>query len=297
LNFHIKHIIAFIFVLLIGASLSANVVVEAMITMPFKKSNGLILIDAEVNGHKGSFIFDTGANSILVNSRYFSNASNNKIEQMAFYTFNGQVMGEALDIKSLTLGSLNLTDVEAYRSDLLKLEEITKHKLLGIIGAHLFEADVMHIDNLNNKIEFSPRESINAIANGRFLRSKIIVDNGFTLLPLEIENQYYNFCIDTGSSISVIDSEVLKKHVHLLSSSKAAIKVQDADHQSSNTVYSIDQVQISKLSINELSVAQKDLSDISFAFDNKVHGILSLDQLPIDNIIIDFKSEAIYFSY
>src|SRR5689334_7486253 len=43
---------------------------NARVTLPFKTADNLILIDTALNGKRGLFIFDTGAESTVVNSSF-----------------------------------------------------------------------------------------------------------------------------------------------------------------------------------------------------------------------------------
>ena len=258
--------------------------------IPFKMSAGLMLVEAEINGIKGLFIFDTGADALLINEIEI------KGSQQIFQTIQGDFNTQRINIKDLRLGTFEVAALEAFTTDLSMLEAHTGEKILGIIGSKMFRSDVVHINNVKNTIELYPIHLINTLNKGKFQKSDITIENDIPIMHVKIGNIVYRFALDTGASISIIDVDNLRDVTELgLTKINSANVLTANNTQVSSKKYQLDEVLLDDISIKELNFIDSDLSDLSTQFDNDIAGILSIEQLPFSDIIIDFKSSKVYF--
>jgi len=201
-NISLVLVLQFLFV-----SAYADAVFEGVLTIPFTKSNGLMLVEAEVEGQAGYFIFDTGADALLLNSTHYPQLS---VAQKDFQTLTGTMPTQASQVETFKMGKLQLSDIPAFGTDLNNLELQTILPISGIIGANLFSADFIEIDNEDQVIRCYANDAFLDVSKKK-VSAKIIVEQGMTLVPIKIEGKYYNFCLDTGASVSLIDAELMKQ--------------------------------------------------------------------------------------
>jgi len=263
--------------------------IGASYKIPFVKTDGLMLLEAQIDGVQGYLIFDTGADALILNRE-----SNEHTD--VFETIDGSVAMSAYDITSLTVGNLTFENLPAYGRDLSQLLNNPQINLLGIIGSGLFNNEVLHIDNENNLIEIYPRKYLDKIEEENYVVSKIQIQDDLIIVPVKISNQEFSFILDTGSSTSFIDAKVVNANSELLSFSDKRISVKStSDQKHSSRILSADKITISNLSIKQLEMGQADLNAISKEMDTQIDGILSLSQLPISEVIIDFEQSLVYF--
>ena len=66
------------------------------VLLPFRSVHSLILVDAKVNGHSATLLFDTGANDTIINAKLCGNVSAPSLEQ----TSRGPgIVGHALRLR------------------------------------------------------------------------------------------------------------------------------------------------------------------------------------------------------
>ncbi len=244
-----------------------------------------MLIASELEGQEGYFVFDTGADAIVINKQV------DQHDVLAFETLTGAINTSKIVVNKITLGNYVLNDIQAFAYDLSSVEKFTNKKLLGIIGTRFLEGEVLFIDNINNVIQILDRNQVKNTSGQQFITSKIWLENGVPIVPLKIDGKEYKFGLDTGSSVSVINNQLVKANSSVFSQNSAAVNVHTLDknevaHQ--QTVV-IEIVQFGKMGIKNLQFGITELKAINDELDVKIDGIISLNQIPIKEIYIDFE--------
>ncbi len=265
----------------------------AIYTIPFVKAHGLILLESQINEDKGFFIFDTGADALLLNSNYNESKHNN--QQVEFQSLTGVVNSSELDLQNITLGDYSINNIEAYSVDLSEIEALADRKLLGIIGASILNSDVVHIDNRKHIIQLLPRTAKDFLNDRSLVKSEIGVINGIPIIPITIKGKPYAFGLDTGSSVSLISSELVKAGVFKEKSKELVLRTA-ADNTTISKVYSVDKVRIANLSIEALEFGESSFKEINAELGIHLDGILSIDQIPADDIYIDLYNGLIFIN-
>lgn len=261
-----------------------------IVNIPFTTSDGLILIDAELEGRPGVFIFDTGTESIILNSQVRS------AEEQEFHTVDGIVTMGKMEIRSLWVGGVQLENIEAYSRDLSHFSSIPNNSLLGLIGANIFESEVIHIDHDKNVIrviqskDYRPNKSYKTITTSLNEVEDVIT------MPVKIDGNTYNFIIDTGSTTSFIDSSVKESLAHVLDDKGKKVRILSSHDVSFKNVYSFDFIHLGKLKVLNMEMVETDMSDLINTMETEIHGIISLNQLPVKETVLDFANKKISFS-
>jgi hypothetical protein len=270
-----------------GLSLSGFAVDRNHISIPFEVINGLTIIQAEVDGVSGSFLLDTGSNGV------FLDGSAEDAEE-SIVTLGGTSKISIQLLKELKIGSFHQENLEA---QIISLEPIEDHlgiELNGIIGGHLFLPKVLTIDFENALITLSDklaREERKQYEN----QVSISIVHDVPVAEIEIENNTYQFAMDSGSSIHFIDTKVLQNLNDVKSiDSTSTLKCL------ANTDAKIKKVNIDQFAINEATFLNhlylpKDFGDVNRIMGTQLDGILSLSQLSKDVIIIDYDRQKMYF--
>ena len=254
-------------------------------SIPFENINGLMLIEGDFDGQKGRFIFDTGADEILLHSDRVQS------DQSVFQTVGDNLLAEKGEINYLTLGNYREEDVTVYKTDLQSLQDYTSTPVAGIVGLSMFDVEVLHIDNVNNTIQLYTLDQINMVSDRKFVRNRMSTYDGLPILNVTIGNTDYNFAMDSGATTSFVCETVMMSQVKEFDRLDSSFRVSTAAGETDSHYYSCDAITLGKLKIKDLRFGTSDLTQVE-----GISGILSLDSLPSEEIIFDFVTGHIYMS-
>ncbi len=110
-------------------------------------ADGLVLVQAKVNGHPGWFIVDNAVQGFVVDDAFAKNISP-QMSGSALTRGEGPKATEAKVIRDVTIGlpGLELTHRILIAIDLKSLEPAIGHEVDGIIGSRLFDHFVVLVD-------------------------------------------------------------------------------------------------------------------------------------------------------
>ena len=275
-----------------------NVYSEDSYKIPFTNSSGLILLEAEIEGQLGFFVFDTGADVTLFNKEalQFSDAQKLDLVPQPISTLTGTMQVGTATVSNIKLGNYVLNDLEVYHTDLSQIGDSVDGTLFGILGSNVFSSQVLHIDNVNRIIELYDSQFLNRNANAnRYYKVPLEIVNDMILVPLTIGEKQYQFALDTGSSVSLIDNKVLKENPDIHKLNKQ-LRINTANDQLSTQAYEIGSSALSQIKINSLQFGVADMS-LFESMPDDFSGILSIEQLPFTELIIDFNNNLLHFSF
>ncbi len=126
------------------------------VTVPFEFRAGLPIVQVEVNGLMGNFLFDTGAPNII--SREFAERLNLKDKAKVGVNDSGgnrQSRQSVVEIDSIKIGGVGFTNMAAVVQDLQSSDIFKCLGFDGIIGANLMRQAYWKIDYTAQTIVFS----------------------------------------------------------------------------------------------------------------------------------------------
>lgn len=128
-------------------------------TLPFHSAQNLIFIEAEVNGHRGSFIVDTGASNSLITTR-LAGLGKYPLPKMNNTNVSGGAgfSGRAFEVKAdFVFAGVIIKELPVYAGNLDILVERTGEKCDGLIGQDILRHfKSVKIDYHKRVIEFEP---------------------------------------------------------------------------------------------------------------------------------------------
>ncbi|MDA8693051.1 retropepsin-like domain-containing protein [Saprospiraceae bacterium] len=274
--------------MLLTLGLQQATAMEYSYKIPFVKSDGLMYIEAQVDGEVGYLIFDTGTDALILNSDVRS-------DQVSFHTIGGEVSMSEVKVEALSIGNFSFSNVDAYARDLSQLEGQPDIKLLGIIGAQLFSNELLHIDNDRNIIQIYSRSFLSNFNSNGYVSSSLTIVDDILIVPISISGTEYNFILDSGASTSFIDENLIDNHSDLFIPTTKSCQIITSDTQSQQcNITKLSKVNLAQLSILDIELGITDFKSMSTELDIQIHGILSLDQLPIKDVLIDFEASKVY---
>jgi hypothetical protein len=175
-------------VILLHASYTDNAVLE----IPFALENRRIVVEAEVNGTSGRFLWDSAATFSAVNCR-----SDNLryVDNMPTFWIGGGEKTDAYIINEMTLGGVR---VKA-KSDIMAVPEGMRKRIFepegfdGLLGIEIFNGYWCEISFSQSVITLHKEKPAHFTQS--VPASKI---RKFLAIPVEVDGTSYRFVIDTG---------------------------------------------------------------------------------------------------
>ncbi len=260
-----------------------------VITIPFQLVKGLIILEAEVDHVYGKYIFDTGAEMIMLNSDHV------KGKKAPIESLNGEVNTYETEIENFRIGNIQKKNVAAFITNLSAIESYVEMDIEGILGCNIFVPKSIYINYLTETIEVS--ESL--------IKEKQIVDlhqspfrfeSGLPIVEVSIGAAKYNFILDSGASSHFIDFHLLDIASDLFTASGIKVDIVTA----STEIKTVEKVYLDHFLLGEAITRHqlfcpKDFSAFSKNMDIKVSGIISLSQMAKNQVAIDLDKNLIYF--
>lgn len=270
------------------------------VSIPFKRADNLILIDAVVDGVQGTFIFDTGAPHLVLNKKYFSQAPVLASVSGAGITGNiTQVYQSRID--QLIIGNITYLDVKTDLIDLRHLEIKKGQPIFGLLGNNLFSSFELVIDYELNQLQvYKLDKKGNKILNDSLAQ---VIDAQITI-PLEINHKVIliggevngkklKFCLDTGAETNILSQNVSKKVLQNFEIQKV-LKVSGASDQQSQAVLGIlKSLKVGTTEYDQLQAALMNLDNLSEVYGAYIDGMLGYEFLSKHKSSINFAKQEL----
>jgi hypothetical protein len=177
---------------------------EKFITIPFELVRGGILVEAEINGKQGVFLFDTGAPTLILNS------GKQKGEGAAMVSISESYEAFALRVACFRWAGIELKDLEALVFDMSHLEAYYDRDLRGVIGFRVFADRELLLDVGKQKIHVSqvPDLPFSDVARVEQV-IPFSMQGHLPVFEVQLGDSTFRFGFDSGSSGNLIDPKVL----------------------------------------------------------------------------------------
>lgn len=257
-------------------------------SIPFELINGLILIEAEVNGNLGNYILDSGSNGILLNG--LSGDSD-----VSYQTLSSTLNGREKKINLFKVGDFEVSELFGFSTDLSNLETYLNKSLDGILGCSIFTPNSLLFDFENSRLIISekdlPQEVVNSYSSISF---KIVED--LPIAELNILGEKHSFILDSGASSHFIDpNEIHSFETYFI---PTGIEKNIVTAGGTDKVSREFELQGNLLGNTEVSFQafEKDFALISTALGTKISGLLSLSKISKSTVFFDLKSKKLFFN-
>ena len=257
-------------------------------SIPFELINGIIIIEAEIDGKLGNYIVDSGSNGILLNAESIESNIN-------YQTLTTTMEGSETVIRSFKVGEFEVRELSAFSTDLSNLESYLEKRINGILGCSIFTPHSLVFDFENaNMIISSDELKVEDFKHYSSLSFKIIED--LPIVNLEIEGKKYAFILDSGASSHFIDSKIIdqnNKNITRTGQEKSIVTASgigqvSSEYRFSNCIVGGEET--------ELFAYEKDFSSISEVLGKEVSGLLSLSKLSHGKVYFDLKKNKFYYN-
>lgn len=256
---------------------------------PFYLVQRLIIVQAQLNGQWGNFIFDTGAPGLVVNQGKPGAAAPGF--EAALAGINGLQGGANTRVAAFEWQGRVWTNQPAIGMDLSALEEQYKLSLMGLIGRDILGNSVMVLDYATGTLELlNSREQLE--------HRHGIADQ---VLPLELNahlpcirltagKKSYLFGVDSGASINVVDDSRKGRQLFASFTDKSLTLAGIGQQGSPALEGMLQALMLGTTPVPPLSAVMADLDPVQAMLEQPVDGILGFEFLKQYRIALDFKA-------
>lgn len=183
--------------------------------VPITLTHDRILVDATVNGVKGRFILDTGADAIYLDDRFADRvgAPVKKTETEA-ETMYGSVKTQLRSVNSIQVGNATLRNALAYSEDFHDgdYRGLDLHGYDGLIGYDLFAGAIVKLDVYASKM--AVLDPATDLSGQRGLPMLLDLSTRIPAVPITLNKSIaVNAMLDTGNpGIVFMSDDIAKKH-------------------------------------------------------------------------------------
>lgn len=282
---------------------NAEVIDQNTTRIPFKLVDHLIVVEAELYNKKGSFIIDTGAETLILNKVHFPLKYKNFAATRNTFGVNSSL--DNLYVKYVEGFQINEFNLENSKSDVIDLSHIEKSKkihLLGVIGYSILKNYEVFIDLYLNQITLTKVDRLGNKLNNKVYLEQITDSINFKLknhtitINGTINNQNVKFGLDSAAEFNQINKNVKrralkyfipKKRLTLMGASKRKIEV---------LAGKLHRVKLSEsIYFGPMDTVLTNLSKLNEAFGTDLDAILGYDFFRQKRTIINYQKEKLYF--
>lgn len=261
--------------------------IKADISIPFEMINGLIVVQAEIDGKEGNYIIDSGANGVLLNHK-------SSHSEVSYQTLNTTLEGKESIIKSFKIGEFETSEIIGFSTDLSNLELYLEKSLAGILGCSIFNPNSLIFDFHNKKMIVSDEGlSQSEIAGLDGFSFQVVED--IPLTKMFVNGKESVFILDTGASAHFFDSNLINISDNGLQHTGVERDVfTAAGKEKISKEYTLPNCTLGNQE-TAMQAFEKDFSSISKTLGIEITGLLSLRKITKSKVYFDLNSNMLYY--
>ena len=262
-----------------------------MIQANFDLAGGLILVDAEVNGNKEQFVFDTGAPHLFLNSK------NNKGKKSK-HTIVGVGGHQTLNVRKnvkVNWSGQDISTKHTYGLDMSHIERVKGKEIAGLLGYEVVKGKELFVDYNAQKL-YLISEKNNSFFAGYEKADKVFfrLEGHIPVIRVRFGKRNFYFGIDTGAEVNVIDEKLKGKIPKELIEEMSYTKVMgiQAEKETSNCA-KIKSTKVGKSTYENMEFILADLSNFREGNGLQLDGFLGYPFLKQANFSINYRKNQL----
>ncbi|GAB4093653.1 pepsin/retropepsin-like aspartic protease family protein [Flaviaesturariibacter terrae] len=272
--------------------------------IPFNRVGNLILIQAQADSIEGNFIFDTGAQHVLLNSTYFRDYHAVTVSDAESAGING---GSGAPLQRITLGRLGLGSLrynqqEADLGNLGHIENSKGVRILGLLGMELFQdceimldydENLLYIHRLRKRDAAMYTNASLTTGPADYTELPIELKENYILVRTEVAGKTLRFVMDSGAETSVLDSRLPNTVLEGVLVTRR-VQVNGAGRKKEAIYGTLPELTVGPHLLRAVPVLISNLEQSCFSQFDCINGILSFDALSPRRIGFNFVTRKLY---
>lgn len=271
--------------------------------VPFTLTGTLITVQARVDTVEGNFFLDTGANGLLLNTRYFGNPHRGALASSGSVTGLVRVRG-SITVDSFRMDNLLASGISAELIDLSHIERAKKTDLVGLIGHAVF-ADyeilfdysaslllLVRTDEKGNPYENIPQWEYKPLG-----AVPIMTQGHIAVLRLKFGSKYFKrFGIDSGAEQNLLSTGAGKRFLKENFEIRKRVKLRGAGQKSIEVLSGmLRNASLDTFQFKPMATLLTNLSEINAAYQTTLDGLLGYEFLSQRPVSINHRKQSITF--
>ena len=257
---------------------------------PFELVNGMIIVQASVNGVLGDFILDTGSPGIVLNS----------VEHEPSTSFSASGIGGELEIGSVTVehfkwGIIEKAEIEGFTLDIGHLELATGRKIMGLIGFEVFQQYELLFDYPNNVVSIYNASKVKKYKKKPVAEVPFKMCGHVPVIAVKVGKKKAFLGLDSGAETNLLDDSFLKplKKSFLKNNRKEIVIGLDQEEQEVDAAL-LKTSEINGVKLSEMKFLFMDLENFEHQFETRFDGLLGFPFFREHAVSINYKERKIY---
>jgi len=264
-------------------------------TAPFILANNLMLTEATVNDTTGYFLVDSGAPSLILNSRYFISAENISVAGMGV---SGAITNSSVyPVQEFAWGSYILRDFQAITMDISHIESALGKPISGLISQQQLQPFQVIFDYQNQEItllQLDDQGTILADASNAKPREVISFSMAAHLpvISCMYQNKILKMALDTGAEVNLLDDNLMENIVFedvqtdtLSGASKERTEIQSGNLRG---------FQVGMQTYDTMRFLASDISHLTTATNEHIDGLIGYQFLSRQKTAINYIKRELY---
>jgi hypothetical protein len=208
------------------------------VVAPARVLNGLLLVEAEVDGRRGSFLLDTGAPALVLNKREFAAPAAEAALAAAGSTgVNGKMAGMSYHLaQRFDWQGISFQQKEVPTLDLTSLErKLGGLTLLGLIGYNILNQYALTLDYRGGQVRLRKPDPA-AAPPPALMRVSFTLNGHLPVVAMTVADQTFQVGVDCGAQANLLDQQYQPALARVLRrASTAQLSGADANARSVST--------------------------------------------------------------
>lgn len=254
---------------------------EGVMESDFELVGGLIFLDAKLDGQSQSFILDTGAPHLILNSSLIEKKNGFKINGIG-----GTKKAKRLNKVNFIWQGIKLKREISYAIDLNNIAQIKKRDFAGLISYDQVKRKEVLIDYEKRKMFLISKSNKSFFENyDKADKIWFRMVRHIPVIKVKIGNRRYYFGIDTGAEINVIDKRLRKRLPKNMIVNDFLGQIMGGNNK---------QIQVNKVQVKEMKIGKSYYKNQPFAFVD-LSFLQGEDGIQLDGLLgYPFLKEALF---
>lgn len=259
---------------------------------PFVLINGMMVVEAKINGQLGNFILDTGAPGIILNSKNIG--CENTLEASSV---GGDLKVEEVKVAQFEWGNIRLNNLEGFAIDISHLEEAAQTKLNGLIGFEVFKDVELFFDFENHIVKIFPARKSELHQNAKpSEKINFELQGHIPVISVKVGAQTFRMGLDSGAEVNLIDNQGIRKLTKEDLSNVRREELRGLDGNITREIASeISSTEIKSVSIPNMKFLSTDFSILQKDYGLNMDGLLGYPFFKSTKVSINYKKRKLYF--
>jgi hypothetical protein len=277
---------------------------KEIITVPVQLSeNNMLIAEAKINGKVRKFIIDSGAPSLILNSKHAKSEKADSIKNSAALGaqgVNSSISGmDITKIPEFDLYGIKIKNQDVLTMDLSHLERALGIEIYGLIGYQVYKDYDMLFDYENNTVVFiQPDHTSDYLKNNynqnTIAETPIEMRQHIPYVQGTIENQTLTFGIDNGAGSNLISEsfwELLKKQVKNVETAELKGAGESRDVKSGI----LKEIIIGNKKFENTQTVFNDISHLNTGKEASLDGLIGYEILSKQKTLLSFRNKRLLF--